>query len=106
MLATQDWGSEFRSPADIKSQVVGKVLAQGPQDQVFSTKEIYLPQRNKGQGIRDKDNRYGAGGGEVNKRDQGRAIYLGGQTKDCLWMGETDAGHRQMANYQGTRENP
>jgi hypothetical protein len=28
------------------------------QDQVLSTKEIYLPQRDKGQRIRDKDRRY------------------------------------------------
>ena len=28
-----------------------------PQDQVLSTKEIYLPQRDRGQGLRDKDRR-------------------------------------------------
>lgn len=33
------------------------VPAQDPQDQVLSTKEIYLPQREKGHGIRDKDRR-------------------------------------------------
>jgi hypothetical protein len=33
------------------------VLAQGPQVQVLSIKEIYFPQRDRGQGIRDKDRR-------------------------------------------------
>ena len=36
----------------------GMVSAQDPQDQVLSTKEIYLPQRDRGQGIRDKDRRW------------------------------------------------
>ena len=33
----------------------GPELAQTHQGQVLSTKEIYLPQRDKEQGIRDKD---------------------------------------------------
>ena len=54
----QDWEVNSDPGIDIKSQVLGKVSAQDPQDQVLSTKEIYLPQRDKGQRIRDKDRRY------------------------------------------------
>ena len=53
----QDWEVNSDPGIDIKSQVLGKVSAQDPQDQVLSTKEIYLPQRDRGQGIRDKDRR-------------------------------------------------
>ena len=34
--------------------LLGKVLAQDTQDQVLSTNEIYLPQRDRGQRIRNK----------------------------------------------------
>ena len=34
-----------------------KSIVSGPKDQVLSTKEVYLPQRDRGQGIRDKDRR-------------------------------------------------
>ena len=51
-----------------------------PQDQVLSTKEIHLPQRVKGQGIRD-------GGRGRGQREQGRGQgYLSQGTKDCLWI--------------------
>ena len=33
------------------------ILAQDPQDQVLSTKEMYLPHRDRGQRIKDKDRR-------------------------------------------------
>jgi hypothetical protein len=35
------WGKQY------PSQLKEKVLAQDPQDQVLSTKEIYLPQRDR-----------------------------------------------------------
>lgn len=37
-----------------KCSMKGLVLAQDPQDQIFSTKEINLPQRDKGQAIKRK----------------------------------------------------
>jgi hypothetical protein len=40
------------------------------QDQVLRTKEIYLPQRDTGQGIRDKDRRWG-GEGWGSEKDKG-----------------------------------
>jgi hypothetical protein len=46
---------------------VRKTISSG-QDQVLSTKEIYLPQRGEGQGMRDKDK---------------KGVYPWG-TKDCL----------------------
>ena len=51
----QDWEVNSDPGIDIKSQVLGKVSAQDPQDQVLSTKEIYLPQRDRAQGVRDRE---------------------------------------------------
>lgn len=68
--------------------IVRKCIDSGPPDQVLSTKDIYLPQRVKGQGIRDKDWRQrmrekGAGGtgGQDRGREEG-CLYW--RTKDCL----------------------
>lgn len=51
----QDWEVNSDPGIDIKSQVLGKVSAQDPQDQVLSTKEIDLPQRDRAQGVRDRE---------------------------------------------------
>ena len=60
----------------------GLVSAQDPQHQVLGTKEIYLSQRDRGQGIRQeiKDE----GEKEANKGE----IFVpgGGSPKDCLWI--------------------
>lgn len=60
----------------------GKVSARDPQGQVLSTVEIYLPQRDRGQGMRDKDRRQ-------RTRETGQAC-LSQRTKFCLWI----EGHR------------
>jgi hypothetical protein len=71
-------------------------LAQDPQDQVLSIKEVYLPQRNKGQGIRDK-------GSRQRKRENGegeREEYLSRRENKGLPLdrGETDMAPRKMAS--------
>lgn len=66
----------------------GKVLAQEHQDRVLSTSEIYLPQRDKKQGIRDKDRRKRMKKkGEKNK-GKGKEIFVqeGTWTKHYLWV--------------------
>ena len=50
----------------------GKILAQDPQDQVLSTKGIYLPQREREQGIRDKDRRQRVREKRKGTRDKGK----------------------------------
>ena len=50
-----------------KKQLKGKVSAQDPQDQVLSTKEIDLPQRDRGQGVRDREEIGNEGEGEGNE---------------------------------------
>lgn len=73
-----------------------------PQDQVLSTKEIHLPQRVKGQGIRD-------GGRGRGQREQGRGQgYLSQGTKDCLWIEKRQPMWPigKMAVYKGKMGNP
>ena len=73
------------------------------QDQVLSTEEIYLLQRDKGRGIRDKDRRWrmrteGKGTWEMGKG------YLSQRDKGLpLDREETGVDHRQMAVYKGKR---
>ena len=70
-------------------------MAQDPQDQVLSTKEIYLPSegqraRNKRQKqkIEDKGEREG------NKGEGDRLSVLGeGGSKDCLWVESRQTWH-------------
>jgi hypothetical protein len=52
-----------------------------PQEQVLSTKGIYLPQRNKVQGIRDKDRRQKTRKGEREQRRGWRRYICPGGTK-------------------------
>ena len=61
----------------------GPGLAQDTQDQVLSTKEMYLPQRDRGHGIRGKDRRQKTR--EKGKRARQRDICPG-RAKDCLWI--------------------
>jgi hypothetical protein len=49
------------------------------QDQVLSTKEMYLLQRDSGQGIRDKDRRYRMREKGKGTQERGRGTCLGGQ---------------------------
>lgn len=54
-----------------------------PQDQVLSKEEIYLPQRDKGQGARDKDRRQRTRekeNGVLFQRDKGLPL-----DKENLW---------------------
>ena len=49
--------------------------AQDTQDHVLSTKAIYLPQRDRGQGMRDKDKRQGMREKEKGARERSKG-YL------------------------------
>lgn len=72
----------------------------GPPDQVLSTKEIYLPQRDRGQGIRGKDRRQ-------RTREVGRDIYLPWRGKGLpLGREESDVAHRKMVVYRWKRRPP
>lgn len=50
-----------------------------PQDQVLGTNEIYLPQRDKGWGIREKDRRQ-------RTIEKGKGYLSQSGTKDHLWI--------------------
>lgn len=56
-----------------------------PQDQVLSTKDFYLPQRDTGWEIEDREK------GEGNKGD-GQGVFV---------PRETDVAHRQLVVYKG-----
>ena len=81
----------------------GQVSVQDPETQVFNTKEIYLPPRDRGQRI--KKQRWDIeGDGE---REQGIGLLvLEGDKGLPLDREETDVAHRKMAVYKGTRGNP
>jgi hypothetical protein len=64
--------------------VLGSVLAQDPQDQILRTKELYLAQRNREQGIRDRDS-------GQRTREEGYLSQKG--TKDSLWVESTTTQH-------------
>lgn len=68
-----------------------------PQDQVPSTKEVYLPQRKKGQGIRDKGRRQRKWEKRKRIREKRMSICPGEKTGLPLDRGETDVAHRKMA---------
>ena len=55
-------------------------VGSGPQDQVPSSKDVYLPQRDEGKGIRDRDRR-------ARRREKGKGARKRGKgTKDHLWI--------------------
>jgi hypothetical protein len=49
------FGYWIEGQRELRSIRIG--MGSEPKDQLLSTKEIYLPQRDKGPGIRDKDRR-------------------------------------------------
>lgn len=71
------------------------------QDDVLRTKEIYLFQRDKGQGMVDKDRKeLKRRGREQGQGRAGRDISL--ETKYFLYRGKTDVGDsRQITVYKG-----
>ena len=74
------------------------------QDQVLSTKEIYLPQRDKGQGIREKEREYK---GEEGNKGKGTGAFVPEWDKELpLDREETDVAHKQVAVYKGKGGNP
>ena len=84
----------------------GKEAAQEPQDQVLSTKEMNLPQRDRGQGTRDKDRRWRTWekGKGTREREEG---YLSLEDQGLpLDREEADVVHWKMAFYKGTTGNP
>jgi hypothetical protein len=58
-------------PVHQRNDVKEKVLAHDLQDQVLSTKETYLPHRDRGKGIKDKGHRGLGRGGEQDRRRRG-----------------------------------
>lgn len=65
-----------------------------------------MPQRDKGQGTRDRDRRQRTRRkGERKKGEGGRDIALKGQGLS-LDVEETDMAHRQMTAYKEKRETP
>ena len=103
-------------------------MAQDPQDQVLSTKEIhFFPEEQKAgnkrqrQEAEDKEEGEGNKGGrgkegegkkregEEGRREErgegGRRDICPGGTKDHLWIEETDVVQRQMIVYKGRRGN-
>lgn len=74
------------------------------QDQVLNTKEVYLPQRDKGQGIKDTDWRQRS---RESEKGQGTGKnYLPPKDKRLLDREETDVAQKQMAFYKGKGETP
>jgi hypothetical protein len=65
----------------------GTHTAQNTQEQLLSTKENCLPLRDKGQGVINKDRRWGTKEKEREQGGRGRRRDIGSQgTKDCLWI--------------------
>ena len=50
-------------------------------------------QRDRGQGVRDKDKMEIEGGGEGNREKAQESLFQ--RTKDCVWIGETGIAHRK-----------
>jgi hypothetical protein len=78
-------------------------LYKTPQDQVLSTKEIYLPQRDRGQALRQrqeiekgKEGNQGEGEGYLFRSVQGLSLD----------REETDQAHKQMVVYKGKGGSP
>lgn len=55
--------------------------------------EIYLPKRNIGQGIRDKDRRYRTRERGKGTRERKEGYLCRRRTKDCLWTERRETWH-------------
>lgn len=64
-------------------QIENKVIniVPGPQDHVFSTKEIYLPKRGKGKKARKIDMRL-----RIRERENNAGMFFSQRTKHCLQL--------------------
>jgi hypothetical protein len=63
--------------------------AQDPQDQVLSTKEIYLPQRDRRLRIRERETQeIESEGEEEGNNGEGSGVFVQERvgTRDCLWI--------------------
>lgn len=74
-------------------------MNQDPQDQVFSTKETYLSSKNRGQGIRHRQEIEDKGEGEGNKAE-GKGVFVPDKGLP-LGREETDTAHKKMVIYKG-----
>lgn len=74
----------------------GKGIAEDPQDQVLSSKEICLPQRDEGRGIRDKDKREDKEEGKET-RERRQELFIQKDKALPLVRKETETVHRKMA---------
>ena len=82
-------------------------LAQDPQDQVFSMKEISLPQRDTGQGIRDKEGDRGRRQGRRGRNNRaGTGTFVPQRQRTASDEEETDVARGKMAVHEGKRGNP
>lgn len=85
-------------------------MAQEHQDQVLSTSKIYLPQRDKKQGIRDKDRRkrMKETKGEKKQGKRERNFCPRGDLDNTLPLGrqKTDVTYRKMRVYKAKGETP
>ena len=80
----------------------GSVLAQDSQDQIANKKEIYLAQRDRGQGKGNKTGDRGQRRREKEQRRGGSIISAREENKDkglSLDREGTGVAHRQMAVY-------
>ena len=78
------------------------ILAQDPQDQVLSTKEMYLPHRDRGQRIKDKDRRQRMREKGKGTRESRKSIWPRGKDKGLhLDREEIARAHRILAAYKG-----
>ena len=75
----------------------GNVLAQFPQDQVLSTKEIDLPRRNRGRNKRQRQETEDEGKEGYNRG--GREVFVPEGDKDCPWK------EREAADMVHRKEN-
>ena len=84
----------------------GLELTQDTPSPTHSAKEIYLPQRDKGQRIRDKDRKSRMWGKEKDVRER-EIGYLPQRDKGLpLDRDKTAMVHRQMAVYIGKERSP
>lgn len=84
-----------------------KSIGSGTPRQILNSKEIYLPLRFRGQGIKDTDRakRVREKGKGTRKRGQGYLSQSGDKGLP-LDRAQTDKAYRKMAMYKGLRRKP
>ncbi len=75
----------------------GTVSAQNAKNHILSTRKIYLPHRDRGQGIKDNDRK--------REQGEGKGLFVLGNKGPPLGQEETDLVHKQMIVHKGEGEN-